>query len=1104
MNRWTTRVLAGLGITALLASSGAAQTPATQRGSVTGQVIAAETNTPIANAQVFLVGNTSIGGLTNAEGRFTLTNVPAGSRTFRVQILGYEGADQTATVPAGGGVVVRFTVKQQAIVIAPVVATAMGISRAEKSLGYAVQTISAVQLERSPEVSLINALAGQSPGVAVNSSSGQPGASSRITIRGESSFQGDGQPLFVIDGIPISIAQDSKAANNPLELGEMGSRAMDIDPNNIEELTILRGAAATALYGSRAAFGAVIIKTKQGKPGQKVQINATSKVTADFPILGGMQTTYAAGLDGYYCDGRLREQGGWCQPGYPGSPNPTTSNNWGPHKDSIPQIVLDSVGKVRFHDARKDFYNTGRLLENNITLSGGLPMGSFNLGITKKDQDGIFPGSKLDQISINGALNANLTSSLRSITSLIYTNSDNVTANEGYSSLTRTLYQLPVTRDISQAWMPDGSPTFLAADSPHPEWLSLNGGNQSVTGRWIGSQTLQLTITPGLTLMNRIGLDTYTDERLYFENERPWRTVLGQTSGGSDQQKINRRGIDNTTTLSLDNVRLGGDDGLFNISGLVGANVNSNENSNIFAGGDNILVPGTYGIGNFGTTNVSGSLTTKQRLVGVFGQFTGDYKDYLFLTLTGRNDWSSTLPKNGNHYFYPSASLSFVFTEAFPQLKNSVLGNGRVRLSRSKVGSDAPPYRLDTRYNTASGPGPNLSMSQNGCCGLSFPIPSQGGVNGYIQSNSLGNPDLKPESIDETELGLELRMLGNRLTSSISYYDKVSTDQIFSVPSSAATGYTSITRNAGNLSNKGWEVSLNAQPVRTKNVLWDLRVNYSRNKSSVISLAPGVTSIFLTGYSWPQVRIMEGYEYGVIWGYGFKHNEPDPVTGLLPMPNQKRGALLICDEVVTTLCPGPSSTNPAGSNGWPMLDDQLRVLGETQPDWQGSINSSISFKAFSLSGQMDIRQGGEMLNFDLQYTIPPGKAKITENRGDMFTFEGIRPDGSKNTVQLERTRQFWARYGGYDTHENMIESSDYVRLREATLSFKVPSRYLSKISATDLRIYATGRNLKVWTPSSKGDPDGSNYGSANAGGSSYSFFGAPQTRGLLLGVRAGF
>lgn len=1074
MNRRVGGLVCGLALVVAAAPAAAQQA---ERGVVSVEVVSAATRTPLSGVQVTVPG-TDLGGLTNAQGRVLLLNVPAGARTVRVTVVGYATSDQQVTVTAGGTASVRFELREEAIALPSVVVTALGQQREQKSLGYAVQTVGSVALERSPELTLVNALSGQAAGVQVTRSSGQPGASSRIVIRGESSFQGGGQPLFVVDGIPISMDVDSKGGN-PLETGEAGGRGMDIDPNNIEEISVLRGAAATALYGSRAAFGAIVIRTKQGRPGQRARFSFSSSAGMDVPIYGGKQLAYAQGMDGYFCNGWARDQGGWCQPGYPGTnPNPQTNNQWGPHRDSIPQIVLDSVGEVRFRDARRDFYRNGLVINNSLNVSGSLPSaaGAYNFTVSKVDQSGIMPSTKLDRLNVSTSLTVRLSNALRSRTSVMYANSENISGNEGYSSLTRTLFQLPMTRDIRQAWMPDGSPVMWGTDTPHPVWQLENGYNLSTTARWTASQALDLTLVPGVTLQNRFGLDTYVDDRRDGANERPWRTQAGQTSGSSRSEKIARRAINYDAILMVDRQSLERFGlGSFNVDGLVGANVNMNENSRIGLSGSDIHVPGSYNCVNFSNCNNSGTiLPQERRLVGVYSQLTADFREWAFLTLTGRNDWSSTLPRHNNGYFYPSAQLSVVFTDALGMVDHPFLQYGKVRASIAKVGSDAPPYRLDTRYVTASGVAASNNQQQNACCSLNFPIPQQGGINAFVQSAQLGNPDLKPESTVETEFGLELRFLNGRARTEVSYYDKKSYDQIFDVPASPSTGFTTITRNAGDLRNRGWEFTANAVPIRTRSGFdWSITANWSRNKSSVIELAEGVPSIYLAGYAWPQIRIMEGYGYGVIWGYGFQRNE--------------NGERLI------------------GDDGWPLPDDQLKVLGETQHRWTGSLNTMFRFRSVEVAGILETRQGGQMLNFDLQYVIPPGQAKITEKRGDTYVFEGVNVNtGQPNTVELERNRQFWQRYGAFDTHENMIESKTSTRLSEITFTFRVPRSLAARAGLQNLSVYASGRNLKVWTPNSNSDPDGSNYGAANAGGSSYRFFTAPQTRGWYFGLRTSF
>jgi TonB-linked SusC/RagA family outer membrane protein len=1034
-------------------------------GAVTGRVVKVGTQEPINGAQVFVVG-TQLGQITNAQGRYLIVNVPAGSRTIRLQMMGYAADDREVTVTAGGTVSADFEGREQAIAIAPVVATALGIERSERGLGYAVQSLNSSMLDRIPETTLVQALAAQSAGVQVVSSSGRPGAGARITIRGESSFQGSGQPLFVIDGMPVSM--DADGPSNPLGDGAANTRGMDIDMENIEEISVLRGAAATALYGSRAAAGAVIIRTKQGKAGQPLRFTVTSEVRQDRPIIEGYVTEYAQGERGYYCNGKLPEQGGWCMPGAPGT-NPASARNWGPHKDSIPQMVFDSVGEVRFRDAREDFYETAHTVTNSVRALGSIgELGTFTFGVSHLNQGDIFPLAKLERLNLNANISMQLSSYLRGNLSVQRINTENAYNNDSWNGFTRTLINLPPTRDIREAWNEDGTPIMLTgSNDPHPEWRALNEYYRNDTKRWIVSQQFELSIVPGLRLSNRWGLDTYLTEGQRFENERPWRTAAGLESGETQQRKNHQSTINDDLVLSLDGRRVG-ETGL-TVSGLIGGNLYMREQSEIIGEGEDVTIPGFYNISNFGTQTVEADLPTMRRLVGAYGQMTIDYNDWAFLNLTARNDWSSTLPKHQNAYFYPSASLGLIFTDALGW-QSRWLQYGKLRLSYAKVGSDAPPYRLSTRYLSARPQGADNAIQQFSGPDLRFPFRDQ---NAYFQSTQLGNPDLKPESTVEAEIGLELRLLDGRARADISYYNKSSYDQIFSVPSSAVTGYNSITRNAGDLRNRGIEVTLQGRPIQTQNFHWNVRGNWSRNRSAVLELAPGVTSISLAGYSWPQVRIMEGHAYGVIWGYGWQRND--------------QGQLLI------------------GDDGYPIRSDEQMELGSVEPDWLANFSSDISYRGIGLSGLLDVRKGGKILNFETQYMVTNGRSIITRTRGTPIVHEGVNINtGQPNTVELIRDQDYYGRVYGFDRHENQIEPAGFIKLREVTLSYVVPAQLLRRFDVQSATLYLTGRNLGVWSDFSMGDPEGDVYGGQNAGGQYFRQFPQPQTRSWLLGVRTNF
>ena len=1073
------RVFSVLGLTAASVMGAAAQ----QTGTVVGRVTRADTGEPVAGAQVVVVG-TSNGALTNAEGRYAIRGVAAGSRAIRVQTMGFNSEDKTVDVTAGGTATADFTIREQAVAIAPMVVTAMGITRSEKSLGYAVQSISADRLDRVPETTLAQALAGQSAGVQVTSASGRPGAGARITIRGETSFSGTGQPLFVIDGVPVSTSADGPS--NALGSGSAGSRQMDFDLENAEEVTVLRGAAATALYGSRAANGAIIIKTKQGKTGQSLRFNFNTETRFDRPIIEGYTNNYTAGSRGYYCNGRTASQGGWCEPGYPGT-NSETQNNWGPHRDSIPQVVFDSVGELRLRDAREEFYRTGATTNSSLRASGSMgELGTFTFGISYLDQQGINPIAGLNRLNLNTNVNIRLSDWLSSTTSIQRIRSENPYGADSFDGLDRALINLPPSTDVREAWMPDGTPVMFGSNSPHFEWQALNERNEEITNRWIVSQQFSLSVAPGLRLQNNWGLDTYVSEFQRDMNERPWRTAQGLTSGFTQQRKATRTSINNDLQLVYDGRQLG-ESGV-TVSALVGGNMQMEQSAHVTGEGRDIVIPNYYHLSNFTTLTLGSNLPIKRRLLGAYGQATFDYQDWAFLQLTGRNDWSSTLPVEANSYFYPSASLGLVFTDGL-NWRTSWLDYGKLRLSVAKVGNDAPAYRLTTRYTTGNiGKAGNNSIQQNGGPLLRFPFR---GVAAYDQNNQLGNPELKPESTIEKEVGLELRLLGGRAQLDISAYTKSSYDQIFDVPSSAVTGFTQITRNAGDLQNRGIEVSLRGRPLDFGDFTWDLGVNWSKNKSKVLELAPGVTSIFLAGFAWPQVRIMEGHEYGVIWGYGWKRNCVDfsPGDGVDPpcFSSAPEGSLLIDND------------------GYPIRTDEQTNLGSVMPNWTGNLTSTVRFRNVSLSGLLDIRNGGKIINFEQQYTINNGRSKLTETRGTYVVHEGVNINtGEQNTVRLLRDQDYYPLVYGFDRHEEMIEPAGYVKLRELTLAYRIPRMLLGRVGLDDASVYVTGRNLKVWSDFSLGDPEGDVYGGQNAGGQYFRFFPEPQTRSFVVGLRSTF
>lgn len=1081
MSAWMVRIAAVL--TLLFGVTSLAQAQAT--GTIVGTVVDAGTGDPLSGAQVH-IPETSLGAITGADGEFVLSNVPVGDHTVRVQNIGYEVTEQAVTVADGETVTVSLTVTQQAIEMEGIVVTALGITRSERGLGYAVQSLDADAIAEIPTVNVAQALQGRVAGVQVTRTSSRPGASSRVVIRGESSFTGGGQPLWVIDGVPIEMETEPQGDFSP-EVGQAGSRAMDIDMNNIEEMSVLRGAAATALYGSRAAHGAIIIRTKTAEPGAPTRFTVNTSYTAQEAVLNGIQETYTAGRTDpetgqpYYCNGLPEGYGGWCESGYyeAGFTEPTDDNAWGPRYDQLSAEVMehecpgvtDSAQCLSLIDPRKEFYQTGNVLETSINASGGLgERGSFSLSASNVNQDGIQPNTALDRLNLSANVRLRLTDRLQSVTNVMYADTRNRWLTEGWQGIEQDLQYLTNTIDVRKAWNEDGTPVMWGDNDPHPAWLAENESRTSKTGRWIASQRLSFDITDRLTLSNQLGFDTYLESRTYNQNERPWRTAEGQESGSTRQERHRRTSINNDLVLTLSNTPL---NDAFTVSGLAGFNILARTNDNLIGEGDEIVIPGFYSVSNFLDQDVEGDLTINRRLMGLYAQATIDYRDWAYVNLTARNDWSSTLPLESNSYFYPSAALNVIFTDALG-IRNRWLDYGKVRFSVAKVGSDAPAYRLATTYSEAGE--------------VEWPF---NGTLGFTQSGRLGNPTLRPESTTEYEVGLELRGLGGRGSIDLSYYDKRSYDQIFDVPSSSATGYDEITRNAGDLRNEGIEATLRMVPIQTSNARWDMTLNWSRNKSSVVELAPGVESIHLAGYSWPSVQIRRGAPYGVIWGEGFLRTTD--------------GEIVIDDD--------PESD----TYGWPLMDDELRVLGNSQADWLGNLSTSFTYGPFTVSGLLSRVQGGDIFNFTLNYTIGRGVHAFTEERGTSYTYAGVKAStantdengnltgGEANDIEIIRDENYYREgRGGYLRNENYVEDGTHTRLQELSVQYRLPTGLSSRLGVDDARLYVTGHNLHIWSDFSYGDPQGSNYGDTNAGGTAYHMFVAPPLRSFTVGVRASF
>lgn len=1020
-----------------------------QDRTITGTVTGKDDGLPIPGVSVKIVG-TSNGTSTDASGKYAL-KVASGQASIQFSSIGY--LEQVIAI--GSSNVVNAAMVTDAKQLGEVVVTALGVAKDKRTLGYSAQAVKADDILNSRESNIVNALAGKVAGVQINNSGGQAGSSSRITIRGTTSLIGDNQPLFVIDGIPMDNSSNRGISENDessLFSGGSANRGIDIDPNTIETMTVLKGAAASALYGSRGAMGVIMITTKRGKNDANrkyPRVSFSSSLALDNAYTKGYQSSYLLGTNGNYKNGLPPGDGGYSE----GGGASQFSQSWGPHKDSVSKAAIDAAGMPIIRDPRKDFYRTGKVWSNSVSISGGGDISTYILTYSNLDQQGIVDKNTFKRNSLSGNFTSQLGKNFKSSTSINYTNSQNQRMPEGNTKRSY-LYSLnfaPISFDIKGQYEAHGNRSWTNANGfNNPYWLINNVEMPSTVDRFIASNESVLDILPWLKLTNRVGLDTYTDQQAEHVNVG----TISIPNGRMYDALIKQTQINNDLILSA-NYKINDD---MNISGLIGNNINQRKYARRTVRGYDII-PGYYDINGASSTEALQE-DERRRIIGVYASATFEYKSFLYLNATARNDWSSTLPVDDNSFFYPSVSAGFVFTDVLGLNSNPYFSYGKLRLSFAQSGNDADPYSIYQTYRRV-----NPSDGQRG--NIVFPF---SGVNGFEKNARLFNQGLKPEIVTEKEIGLDLKFFKNRLGIDGAYYHKVSKNQILPQEISGASGYVDRVINAGKIKNTGIELTLTGTPIQTQDFNWEIAVNFAQNKYKLESIAEGVDNIFLAGFDSPQIRADKDYGYGVIWGTRYARNDA--------------GRLLIDDD------------------GYPILADDLGPIGNVTPKWTGGLRNTFTYKGLSLSALLDVRHGGDILNFDLYYTSFYGTAKVTEQRNTMKLWNGVREsDGAENTTKIKQDQSYfqneWA-----NSYENLVEKGGFVKLREITLAYNLPQSIVSKTPFESLGFSVTGRNLWIKSDFSFGDPEGSLLGNGNAQG----FYHAvtPGTKGVTFGLNVKF
>ncbi|WP_324676611.1 SusC/RagA family TonB-linked outer membrane protein [Hymenobacter sp. GOD-10R] len=1024
-----------------------------QTRKLSGRVTDRQTGEGLPGVTVLVKGTTN-GVSTGADGAYALTLAGAGS-TLVFSSVGYETTERPIGTENQINVVLASSSKE----LNEVVVTALGIERDVRSINTTQQQIKGDEIAQRSEPNVLNALQGKVSGVNITSSSGLPGSSTNINIRGITSLQNSNQPLFVVDGIPISNSLD---VTNGTTLGTLGAaqssnRALDIDPNNIASINILKGPAAAALYGSRAASGAIIITTKTGgNANKKLEVTVNSGISFQQVYgLQKLQNDYGQGTNGVLTTTN-------------GDINTGSQASWGPRFGTTPTLangLLLANGSTLPYQAYpnniKDFFQTGRLLTNGVNIAGGNKDQNFNLNINNTDQKGITDFATLKRTSIQLGGNTTLLNKLKAggSVNLVLTNQLGAPVGNGSSAFG----QLPSTpRSYNLQGLPYQDPVtnrsvfFSGADNPY--WNLRNNPTTSALTRFINVGNLSYEFAPWLNVAYRAGYDTYTDRRKQIYAVGAARVPSGQIL----DQSIFRSELngDLLITLKKDHILTQG----LNANLLLGQNINQRRFQSISSQADNVLVPGFTNASVGGVfSNGTGERSEVRRLLGYYGQLSLAYNDYLFVDVTGRVDQSSTLPSNKNSYFFPSATLGFVFSDAF-KISSDLFSYGKLRANIAKVGRDADPYSLTTPYAVV--------VQGNNVAALNFPL---NGAGGFRINQTLGNPALKPEFTKSYEGGINVGFFNNRITVDLTAYKTISSNQIVPITIPGSTGFIQRYANVGRLDNKGIEALVNVTPFRNDNFRWDISANYTRNRNKVVYIAEGVERARINGQGFigSLPFIVAGQPYGVIVG-GKKATAPD-------------GQYII-----------------DGRTGLFVADIPNSIIADPNVKWQGGLTNSFAYRGINFSFLIDTRQGGDVLSFTNGTYRNNGALEETgKDRELPRIIPGVIDNGDgtyrPNNIEVD-AQSYWQSFG-LQSNLNVYDGTVY-RLREVVLGYDLPKSLLTKLPFGQVGISLTARNLFYYAPNANFDPELNTQGAGNIRG--LDLQGPPNARTYGANLRFSF
>ena len=996
---------------------------------------------PLIGVSILEVGTTN-GTITDIDGKFTL-QVTSGA-TLELSYIGYK-TQQLKAVSALG----TIQMSDDTEVLQEVVVTALGIKREKKALGYAIQEVKGESLVEARETNLANALSGKISGVQVIRSSNGPGGSSKIQLRGANSVTGTNQPLIVVDGVPMDnfTGADNADFYNPSL--DMGNGLSDINPEDIESMSVLKGASAAALYGSRAGNGVILITTKKGTKREGLGITISGSVSAETIFMNPkMQKSFGQGDNGAY--------------------NTETSNSWGPAMGS--EYTFNGQKRVmQYYDNVDAFFKTGLNLTESISFSQQYDKTSIYASLNRMDDSSKIPGATLDRTNLT--LRAFYTFgkddrwSLDAKVQYINTNADNrPMTGSNDQNMFRTIYQLPSSmdiRDYSNPLTDEGKINWYNNSGMNPYWAELYNTNHDTRNRFLMNASLKYKFTDWLNAEIKAGSDMYNTEsnnKLYAGSNRN----NGNSQYSLEEKKFYENNFSFLISAQKDHLidKFGG-------TMTFGGNLMERKTTGLKGDATKLTVPNLFNLLNSSKNDRNFKETYNHKKINsLYGTLGINYDGWVFLDATFRNDWSSALSKENRSFFYPSISASWIISDMVGKMDKmmpSWFTYAKVRASFAQVGNDMDAYQLYNYYEISSDPYGNTTGK-----------PLETYYDSTVQS----------ELISSWEAGLELKFFNNRLGFDVAWYKSNAKRQLMNIPMDNMSGYKSRKINAGNIQNTGIELMINARPIETNDFSWDTQFNFSKNNNKVIELAPGVDKYELGGAAELKVYAVQGGNYGEIWGTKFMRvtDENSPYYGKLLL--NKAGL--------------PQSTGVS------------EKIGDQQADCMLGWNNSFRYKNFALSFQIDGRLGGDIYSYTNYALQIAGRAECTAPGGmrENFVVDGViaQQDGTYAPSTIKVSQQdYWQAIGTGNTGigEANIYDATNIRLRNIALNYSFPSSMLKKTIFQQLKLGFSVNNVwMIYSDMNGIDPEAVFITNTNATG--FENCASPTSRSYLFNVTLGF